>query len=97
MFIPKRSAAVEIPIEEVKANPDQPRKVFEAQELEALSASIREFGVLQPIIVKKVAQRGYFLIAGERRLRAATMAGLKHIPAVVREADDREIALIALV
>jgi ParB family chromosome partitioning protein len=53
MFIPKRSAAVEIPIEEVKANPDQPRKVFEAQELEALSASIREFGVLQPIIVKK--------------------------------------------
>ena len=97
MFIPKRSAAVEIPIEEVRANPDQPRKVFEAQELEALSASIREFGVLQPIIVKKVAQRGYFLIAGERRLRAATMAGLKHIPAVVREADDREIALIALV
>ena len=88
---------MDIPIELISANPDQPRKVFEDKELMELCDSIREFGIIQPIIVKRDKKGLYIVIAGERRLRAAGLAGLKRIPAIIREADDKDTALLALV
>ncbi len=85
-----------IPLEAVSRNPYQPRKVFEEDELEGLARSIEEYGVLQPVVVRKRGH-GYELIAGERRLRAAEKAGLKAIPALVRELSDEEVALQGLV
>jgi len=96
MFL-KKSDQLEIPIDLVSANPDQPRKVFEDKELTELCDSIKEFGIIQPIIVKRDNKGMYQVIAGERRLRAATLAGLKKIPAIVREADEKDSALLALV
>ena len=88
---------IQIPISLIEANPDQPRKIFRDEELSELRDSIAEYGVLQPLIVRKAEGRKFFLVAGERRLRAATLAGLKTVPAVVRSFDDREVALVALV
>jgi ParB family chromosome partitioning protein len=96
MFL-KKSDQMEIPIEMVSANPDQPRKVFEEKELLELRDSIKEFGVIQPIIVKRDTKGLYTIIAGERRLKAAALAGLKKIPAIIRDADDKDSALLALV
>lgn len=96
MFLRNRNSHTEISIDQILINPDQPRKAFPDKELEELSSSILEFGVIQPIIVKKSGDR-YLLIAGERRLRASMMAGLDKIPATVREADEKDAALIALV
>ncbi len=87
----------EIPIDLICINPKQPRKVFREEELLELRDSIKEYGVIQPIIVKKDQYGLYLLIAGERRLRAATMAGLQKIPAVVRTDNERDAAIIALV
>lgn len=87
----------ELPIEAIEVNPEQPRKIFSEAEISELSESIKEYGVLQPIIVSKRKEGNYFLIAGERRLRASIQAGLTKIPAIVKEANDRDIALIALV
>lgn len=81
---PMPPAALEIPLDAIQSNPDQPRRVFDRSELEALAASIREHGILQPVLVTR-ADGGYRLIAGERRLQAARLAGLRKIPAVVRE------------
>lgn len=78
---------IELGVDDVAPNPEQPRRVFDADELEALAASIREVGVLQPIVVQS-ADEGYHLIAGERRLRAARIAGLSVVPAVVRATED---------
>ncbi|HZK02437.1 MAG TPA: ParB/RepB/Spo0J family partition protein [Anaerovoracaceae bacterium] len=86
----------EIPISSIINNPNQPRKVFSDKELDELCNSIKEFGVIQPIIVKKTSS-GYLIIAGERRVRAATLAGLDKVPAIVREADAKDMALIAIV
>ena len=86
-----------VPVAVVRANPFQPRKTFAAEELADLVASIREVGVLQPIVVRPGAPSGFELIAGERRLRAAREAGLEEIPAVVRQATDEEMQLLALV
>ena len=88
---------VQIPVSMIIANPEQPRKVFKDSELEELTKSICEYGVLQPLIVKKAEGRRFILVAGERRLRAASLAGLKTVPAIVKELQDREAALIALV
>ena len=88
---------VQIPVSMITANPEQPRKVFNDDELEELTKSISEYGVLQPLIVKRAEGRRFILVAGERRLRAAGLAGLKTVPAIVRELQDREAALIALV
>ena len=88
---------VQIPVSMITANPEQPRKVFKDEELEELTKSISEYGVLQPLIVKRAEGKRFILIAGERRLRAAVLAGLKTVPAVVKEIQDREAALIALV
>lgn len=96
MILKNKKNQTEIPVDQIIINPDQPRKSFQEQELEELSNSIREFGVIQPIIVKRTGDH-YMLIAGERRLRASIMAGLEKIPANVREADDKDAALISLV
>src|SRR6266851_6089173 len=87
---------VEVPIDQIKVNPHQPRKVFDFTALDELAASIRSSGVIQPIIVRRFAG-AYQLIAGERRWRAARQAGLDRIPAVVREATDSESLELALV
>ena len=89
--------SVELPISAVYANPEQPRKFFAEEELNELKNSIAEYGVWQPILVKKSGNGSYFLIAGERRLRAAKLAGLTKIPAVIKEFDDRDTALIAVI
>jgi len=96
MFL-KKGDQIELSIDLITTNPDQPRKVFDENELSDLCDSIKEFGIIQPIIVKKDTKGLYILIAGERRLRAATMAGLKKIPVIIREADEKESALLAIV
>jgi len=87
----------EIPVDIIRVNPDQPRKNFGEDELYELCDSIKKYGVIQPVIVKRDYSGGYILIAGERRLRASIMAGLMKIPAIVREADEHDTAIIALV
>lgn len=83
-------------IEEIAANEFQPRKAFDDQTIDELSQSIKENGLIQPLIVRK-AHRGYQLIAGERRLRAAKLAGLKYVPIVIRRTTDRESLELALI
>lgn len=87
----------DISIDMIHANPDQPRKSFGEEELFELRDSIKEYGVIQPVIVKRDNDGSYILIAGERRLRAAILAGLTKIPAIIREADDKDTAIIALI
>lgn len=87
---------VELPISAIIANEYQPRKEFNEEQLMELASSIREYGVIQPLVVTKKGD-GYRLIAGERRLRAATMAGLKKVPVVVRESKDHEFLAVALI
>jgi len=99
-LIPQRAAGqpapVDVPIARIRPNPRQPRRHFDAAELATLEASIRVHGVLQPVLVVETID-GYQLVAGERRLRAATAAGLERIPVIVRQLDDAaqlEVALI---
>src|SRR2546427_8585278 len=87
---------IDVPIEKIEVNPNQPRKVFDFTALDELAASIRASGVIQPIIVRRYGD-GYQLIAGERRWRAARQAGLDRIPAIVREATDAQSIELALV
>lgn len=94
MFIKK---TMEIPIGMIKTNKQQPRQTFGEEQLKELRDSIKEFGILQPLILKKEINGDYLLIAGERRLRAAVMAGLDKVPAIVKDATDEEIEMIALV
>ena len=86
-----------LPIHKVEPNPNQPRKDFDEEELQALSDSIAQHGVMQPLTVRETAGGYYQIIAGERRWRAARLAGLKDIPAVVIEADDRKTMELALI
>jgi ParB family transcriptional regulator, chromosome partitioning protein len=98
-LIPQRDdgrAALELPISSIARNPYQPRRSVEVQALEQLAASIADHGVLQPILVTE-APEGYRLIAGERRLRAAEMAGLERIPAVVRTVEEEQQLALALI
>ncbi len=85
----------EIPVSEVRPNPYQPRKTFNEEALNELALSIKNYGVFQPIIVKK-GLRGYDLIAGERRLRASKIAGISSIPAIIKEFTDDEMREISL-
>ncbi|ACG75692.1 parB-like partition protein [Anaeromyxobacter sp. K] len=85
-----------LPVEAIERNPEQPRKRFEDAKLEELAASIRQHGIVEPILVRKDGGR-YRILAGERRWRAAQRAGLKEVPAVLREATDREAFELALV
>jgi ParB family chromosome partitioning protein len=90
------AAAVELPIDSIAPNPKQPRKDFDDKALRELSASLAQSGVLQPVVVRRVGD-GYQLVVGERRWRAAKLAGLTRIPAVIREASDAETLELALV
>ena len=86
---------IDIELSELRPNPYQPRKVFDAEALKELSASIKEHGVFQPIIIKK-SIKGYEIIAGERRVRASKLAGLDKIPAIIRDFTDEQMMEIAL-
>lgn len=86
----------EINLDEIRSNPYQPRKTFNEESLQELAESIKEHGIVQPIIVKK-SIKGYELIAGERRTKASRIAGLKTIPAIIKDFDDNEMMEIALV
>ena len=90
------SKVQELPIDSMVANPRQPRKAFDTNTLHELSQSLKRSGVLQPVVVRRHGQQ-FEIVVGERRWRAAKMAGLTHIPAVVREATDAETLELALV
>jgi ParB family chromosome partitioning protein len=85
-----------LPLAELEINPFQPRKHFDAEALEDLSATIREHGVLTPVVVRRVSG-GFQIIAGERRIRAARLAGLTHIPTIIKDATDSQALQMALV
>ncbi|MGA9288563.1 MAG: ParB/RepB/Spo0J family partition protein [Anaerobacillus sp.] len=98
-FFPSQSEdelVKEIPINELRPNPYQPRKTFSAEAIEELSESIKTFGVLQPLIVRQ-SIKGYEIVVGERRYRASLNAGLQSVPAVVKELTDRKMMEIALI
>src|SRR5690606_684277 len=84
-----------IPIDECRTNPYQPRKTFDADALEELKVSIQEYGIIQPLIVRK-SIKGYEIVAGERRFRAAKLAGFDEVPAIVKDYDDAKMMEIAL-
>ncbi|MEP0964862.1 MAG: ParB/RepB/Spo0J family partition protein [Roseobacter sp.] len=86
-----------IPIEQISPNPDQPRKRFSDEDLTDLTSSIREKGVIQPLIVRQLAERSYEIVAGERRWRAAQRAQLHELPVVVREFTDVEVLEVAII
>jgi ParB family chromosome partitioning protein len=90
------SGLLEVPVGSVQPNRRQPRTVFDDETLQALATSIQEVGILQPIVVRKVSA-GYEVIAGERRLRAARLAGLATVPVILRESDDAESLREALI
>lgn len=86
-----------VPVHNVRPNPDQPRREFNEQALENLVTSINNYGILQPIIVTEVPDNGYQIIAGERRWRAAQMAGLEAVPVLIRSLDDQDKLEVALI
>jgi ParB family transcriptional regulator, chromosome partitioning protein len=92
-----RPTLAELAVTEIHANPNQPRKEFERDAVSGLAESIKAQGLIQPVIVRPRLAGGYELIAGERRWRAAREAGLETLPAVIREADDRDTLLLGLV
>ena len=94
---PEAAGSLYLPISQVESCSSQPRKLFDEEALAELADSIREHGVIQPLTVRKLSSGYYQIIAGERRWRAARMAGLTEIPAVVIEADDQKAAELALV
>ncbi len=91
-----REEIIDLDLDELRANPYQPRKIFNDEALTDLANSIKEHGVFQPIIVKKSRVKGYEIIAGERRVRASKLAGLKTIPAIIRAFTDEQMMEIAL-
>jgi ParB family chromosome partitioning protein len=92
-----RPGVLEVPISQIEPNPYQPRNHFDEESLAGLTASIRELGVLQPILVRETKPERFALIAGERRWRAAKRAGLQYIPVIVRDVNDEETLQHALV
>ena len=93
----KVEANKDISVDSIDANPFQPRTSFDEQSLEELASSIKKIGIIQPLTVREAGDGRYQLIAGERRLRAARLAGLTHVPAYVRTADDQAMLELALV
>ena len=91
------SAINNIALSQIQPNPDQPRTNFDNDALEELSASIRELGIIQPLSLRKVGPDSYQIIAGERRFRAAKLAGLQSVPAYIRTANDAELTEMALI
>ena len=86
-----------LPVDAIAPNPDQPRRVFAQQELDELAHSIQALGLLQPLTVRRSAQGGWELVAGERRLRAARLAGLQEVPCLSLQIDSQRASLLALV
>lgn len=96
--VPESAQAVtSLPLQKVEPNPNQPRHRFDEEELQALADSISEHGILQPLAVRKMDGGFYQIIAGERRWRAARLAGLQEVPVVVVEADDKTVMELALI
>ena len=91
------SAINDISLDLIQPNPDQPRTSFDPESLEDLASSIRELGIIQPLSLRKVGHDSYQIIAGERRFRAAKMAGLTHVPAYIRTANEAELTEMALI
>ena len=94
---PEDSAYRMLPLHRVEPNPEQPRQDFDQEELEALSESIRQHGIIQPLTVRETGEGYYQIIAGERRWRAARMAELTEVPAIVIDADDKKAMELALI
>lgn len=92
-----QGGSVTLRLSEIEPNRDQPRKQFEPQALEELAQSIRAHGILQPLLVRPMTDGRYQLVAGERRYRAARLAGLEQVPVTIREMDDKETAAVALI
>ncbi len=86
-----------VPIEKLSPNPDQPRRGFDEDDLQDLAASIREKGIIQPLIVRPMGEGAYQIVAGERRWRAAQIAQLHEVPVLVRDLDDTEVLEIAII
>ncbi len=91
------SGVLRLKIRDIEPNPEQPRKVFDKDKLQALADSISEHGLIQPVLVKKIDNGMHIIIAGERRWRAAKLAGLKEIPCIIGEYTDREVMELALI
>jgi len=91
------SSLNEIELSRIEPNPNQPRSEFDEEALQELAASIRSYGVIQPITVKQIDEEHYFIIAGERRYKAAKLAGLERIPAYIKTAEDEHIMVMALI
>ena len=96
MRLKKDAVVYQIPIEKIRSNPYQPRRYFQRAALEELSASIREYGILQPLTVRKMSGGSYELVAGERRLRAAELAGLETVPCLLVQVNEYDSAMLAL-
>jgi len=94
--VEKTTGMFKVPIEQVEMNPKQPRQDFDETALKELASSIRTHDIIQPLTVAKIAPNRYRLIAGERRLRASKLAGLKEVPVYVREANDQQLLELAL-
>lgn len=94
---PARDRVQEIPVEEIRPNRYQPRQDFDEAALETLKDSVKRIGIIEPLLVRRLPDQGYELIAGERRLRAAKLAGIQMVPAMIREYNDAEISEIALI
>lgn len=91
------SAINEIPLDKISPNPDQPRTTFDSEALEELAASIRSLGIIQPLSLRKTGPDSYQIIAGERRFRAASLAGLQSVPAYIRTAGEADLTEMALI
>lgn len=94
---PQSEKVTMLPLQKVEPNPNQPRKLFDEEQLQALADSIAEHGLLQPLAVRSIGEGYYQIIAGERRWRAARMAGLREVPVMLVEADDKNVMELALV
>jgi ParB family transcriptional regulator, chromosome partitioning protein len=94
--VEKTTSVMRIPIDQIEVNPRQPRQDFDETALQELSASIKMHGIIQPLTVSHIAPNRYRLIAGERRLRASKLAGLKELPVYVREVNDQQLLELAL-
>ena len=93
----KVNTVLHVPVDHIRANPNQPRKEFDEEALEELSESIATHGIIQPITVRYIGEKRFELISGERRLRASKLAGMDEIPAYIREADDEQSMAFALI
>ncbi|MEL7211244.1 MAG: ParB/RepB/Spo0J family partition protein [Pseudomonadota bacterium] len=94
---PTRRADMSVPVEQITPNPDQPRRSFSDPELKELAASIRENGIIQPLIVRQTGDAAFQIVAGERRWRAAQLAQLHEVPVVIRDLDDTQVLEFAII